>query len=39
MRVQYGISVKADIITGDRPLIDYFIAPIKENLDQALIER
>lgn len=39
MRVQYGMSVKADIITGDRPLIDYFIAPIKENLDQALIER
>ncbi|WP_159737636.1 HlyD family type I secretion periplasmic adaptor subunit [Vibrio atypicus] len=39
MHVQYGMSVKADIITGDRPLIDYFIAPIKENLDQALIER
>lgn len=39
MKVQYGMSVNADIITGERPLIDYFIAPIKENLDQALIER
>jgi len=36
---QLGMSVKSDIITGDRPLIDYFIAPIKDNLDQALIER
>lgn len=39
MQVQYGMSVKADIITGDRPLIDYFISPIKENINQALIER
>lgn len=37
--VQTGMSIKGEIITNERRLIDFFISPIKETLSEALIER
>lgn len=34
-----GMTVLADIVTGDRSLLDYLLAPIRRSVDAALHER
>lgn len=37
--IQIGMSLKGEVITNERRLIDFFISPIKETLSEALRER